>query len=70
MHLIYLPANMAWVFLFGHDINTATIQDMGGFGRFFPTRYEAVAAAAACGLSVNKDGGVGLTGNARGSRRN
>ena len=58
MKLAYLPANMAWVFLFGDNINTATIQDMGGFGRFFPTRKEAVNAAKECGLAVSRSGAV------------
>ena len=58
MYLRYLHANQAWVFLFGEDVNTAQIIDMGDFGRFFPTRAEAVQAAKSCGLDVDKHGVV------------
>jgi hypothetical protein len=61
MYLKYLPANQAWVFLFGHDINTAVITDMGGFGRFFTKRSEAVEAARQCGMNVSDDGVVSIT---------
>lgn len=58
MHLRFLAANRAWIFLFGHDVRTVTIQDMGGFGSFFETRKEAIDAADACGLGVDKKGNV------------
>ena len=61
MHLVYLPANQAWVFIFGNDINTATIQDMGGFGRFFNSRSEAVSAAKAQGINVSSTGECSVT---------
>ncbi len=51
MRLAYLPANQAWVFLFGNDIATATITDMGGT-RFFSSRFKAMQAATECGLCV------------------
>lgn len=56
MRLIYLAANQAWVFVFGPDINTATLQDMGGYGIFFTTREDAVNAAKACGITVTETG--------------
>jgi hypothetical protein len=56
MWLKYLPANQAWVFIFGDDINTATIQDMAGFGRFFNSRKSAVTAANANGIAVAENG--------------
>lgn len=61
MYLRYIPANRAWVFLFGHDINSATIQDMGNYGRFFNTRGDAIAAARMCGLRVDKAGSVSIS---------
>lgn len=57
MWLRYLPANAAWVFLFGELISSATIVDMGGV-RFFPHRTDAVDAARQCGLTVTPDGTV------------
>lgn len=58
MRLMYLPANAAWVFVFGEDIRTASIEPMGDHGRFFNTRVEAVDAAHECGLVVRRDGTV------------
>ena len=65
MRLVYLPANMAWVFLFGEDINTATIQDMAGYGRFFTSRGEAVQVARDLGLVVSPKGIVSTREDAR-----
>lgn len=61
MNLRYLPANQAWVFIFGHDVDTATIQDMGYHGRFFASRDSAITAAALCGLTVHRDGSCEVT---------
>lgn len=58
MYLRFLPANQAWVFLFGDDLETAQIIDMGDYGKFFPTRSEAVDAAESCGLQVDAPGAV------------
>lgn len=61
MHLVYLRANMAYVFVFGHDIETATIQTMGRSNqRFFDVRRDAVRAAAECGLLVDDAGNVSV----------
>lgn len=57
MWLKYLPANLAWVYLFGDDVSTATIVEMDG-QRFFPSRSEAVAAGRRAGLTVTDGGAV------------
>jgi hypothetical protein len=61
MVLRFLPVNQAWVFLFGHDLNTATIQPMGDYGRFFPSRKDAVSAAKSCGITVADNGQCEVT---------
>jgi hypothetical protein len=53
MRLMYLPANVAWVFVFG-DAPTR----IAGEPLFFKTRAEAVAAAARKCLAVDKAGKV------------
>jgi hypothetical protein len=57
MRLKYLPANSAYVFTFGDNINTMQIVSMGD-ERFFRTRAQAVAQAARQGLKVSKSGVV------------
>ena len=56
MFLKYLPANQAWVFLFGRSIDTAVLTNIGDYGVFFPSRDAAVKAAEQCGLTVARDG--------------
>lgn len=56
MKLVYLPANSAWCFVFGEAIETASIEPMGDYGRFFQTREQAVQAATECGLQVSTEG--------------
>jgi hypothetical protein len=60
--LVYLPVNMAWVFLFGTHANTAQPIFMGDHDMFFPTRAAAVAAAKSRGLSVLKSGALKING--------
>lgn len=57
MRLIFLPANQAWVFVFGQNLATASIQAMDG-QTFFPSRAQAVLAANRRGLSVAQNGTV------------
>ena len=58
MHLVHLPANQAWAFVFGDDVATAQIIPMGDSPRFHESRDAAVEAARACGLEVTKSGRV------------
>lgn len=51
MRLQYLPANQAWVFVFGDQLVR-----MGDGPMFHETRADAVAAANACTLAVLKSG--------------
>ncbi len=53
MRLRYLPANMAWVFVFGDQIIP-----MGDHSRFHASRADAVRAAAEHGLAVSRSGVV------------
>jgi hypothetical protein len=57
MWLRFLPANQAWVFLFGETLNSAVIIPILG-DRFFQRRTDAVRAAQAVGLYVTTDGRV------------
>jgi hypothetical protein len=59
VHLIYLPANQAWAFVFGDDLSTAQVIKLeNADSRFFAERGDAVAAAAAHRLDVDEDGAV------------
>jgi hypothetical protein len=60
MALRYLPVSMCWAFLFGERIATAQIIEMGGYGRVFQTRDEAVWVANALRLNVAQDGRVSV----------
>lgn len=55
MRLQYLTANAAYVFTFGDSIIK-----MGDSPRFHDSRKSAIAAAAACGLTVARDGSVSV----------
>lgn len=57
MRLIYLTANSAWTFTYGDQLLR-----MGDASRFFYSRGEAVAAARACGLNVDRSGLVSSEG--------
>jgi hypothetical protein len=59
MHLIYLPTNAAWAFLW-HDQLTGMNGQM-----LFPSRAEAVHEARMMGLSVSRDGVVTVAKGAR-----
>ncbi len=58
MHLVYLPVNAAWVFVFGKAIDTAQPTRMGDGPMFFNKRDDAVEAAHGQGLQVEADGSV------------
>ncbi len=58
MYLKYFPVNAAWAFIFGNQIQTAQVINMEGYPRFFRSRAEAVSAASARGLDVDKRGNV------------
>ena len=58
MRIVYLPVSMAWVFAFGDDVRDASILPLDGWPRYFQRRADAVAAARAMGLSVDKRGVV------------
>lgn len=53
MRLVYLPVNMAWVFLFGD-----TPSRLGDYEMFYYSRSEAVVAARHFGLTVARNGRV------------
>ena len=53
MKLVYLPANQAWIFLFGDSI-----QRVGNNPLFFKSSFEAVHAAKSVGLHVYRNGSV------------
>jgi len=61
MHLVYLPVNQAWVFIFGNTIATASTISLAGEPHFFERREDAVASAHRLGLTVDKDGKVERT---------
>lgn len=50
MRLVFLPANSAWVFMFGDSLTR-----LHGEPLFFRSRAAAVAAATCLGLRVNAD---------------
>lgn len=56
MRLAYLPANMAWAFLFGDSLIR-----MGDAEMFFRKRGDAVAEAKRLGLTVERNGSVHVT---------
>jgi hypothetical protein len=59
MYLVYLPVNAAWVFVFGHTVETAQPIRMGDDNpMFFPDKDDAIAAAHRQGLQVEADGTV------------
>lgn len=60
MRLIFLPANNAYVFVFGDQLTR-----LEGFPLFFQTRREAVDAAHARGLNVDRRGRVTAAKNMR-----
>lgn len=61
MRLVRLPANDAWAFTLGDAINSPLVRlDLDG-RLLFPSREEAVAAAAEAGLSVGQRGQVAVT---------
>ena len=61
MRLVYLPVSMAWVFVFGDNIETASIVPMDGWPRYFMRRADAVSAARSMGLEVDKRGNLSVT---------
>lgn len=58
MRLLYFPTNCAFAFIFGENIQTSQLIRMVGAPMFFPTRQDAVDAAAFCGLNVDPTGAV------------
>ncbi|HEU0081871.1 MAG TPA: hypothetical protein VFQ87_03290 [Bradyrhizobium sp.] len=57
VRLVYLPANAAWVFLFGDSM----IRLEDARSRFFESRSAAVAHARRLGLTVDRRGRVHVT---------
>lgn len=58
MRLIYLVANNAWTFAFGDSLIDLTDRFGESMGYFWPSRKDAVEAAASIGLNVNRSGKV------------
>lgn len=58
MRLLYFPANIRWMFVFGDDLATASIIALEGEPRSFERRLDAVEAAGRRDLTVAANGTV------------
>jgi|WetSurSiteA1Bulk_404760.scaffolds.fasta_scaffold554265_2 hypothetical protein len=56
MRMVFLPVNQAWVFKFGEQL--ISLDGPAGGQRLFNTKAEAIDAAKAVGLKIDKHGNV------------